>query len=80
MIDFVEAGRVLRQPFKTYSLGMRFGFSLRLRPRSTPQHRTIDEALGAGDAYFSGKSAARMKRLTSGGCTLRCFSSMQQVL
>jgi lipopolysaccharide transport system ATP-binding protein len=46
-----------------------------------PDILVIDEVLGAGDAYFSGESAARMKQLTSKNCTLLLVShSMQQIL
>jgi lipopolysaccharide transport system ATP-binding protein len=41
----------------------------------------VDEVLGAGDAYFSSKSAIRMKRLTSQGVTLLLVShSNAQIL
>ena len=80
-IDFVELEEFLRQPFKTYSLGMRSRLQFAAATAIHPDIMIIDEVLGAGDAYFSGKSAARMKRLTSGGCTLLLVShSMQQVL
>lgn len=80
-IDFVELEEFLRQPFKTYSLGMRSRLQFAAATAIHPDILIIDEVLGAGDAYFSGKSATRMKRLTSGGCTLLLVShSMQQVL
>lgn len=80
-IDFVELEEFLRQPFKTYSLGMRSRLQFAAATAIHPDILIVDEVLGAGDAYFSGKSAARMKRLTSGGCTLLLVShSMQQVL
>lgn len=80
-IDFVELEEFLKQPFKTYSLGMRSRLQFAAATAIHPDIMIIDEVLGAGDAYFSGKSAARMKRLTSGGCTLLLVShSMQQVL
>ena len=80
-IDFVELEEFLQQPFKTYSLGMRSRLQFAAATAIHPDILIIDEVLGAGDAYFSGKSAARMKRLTSGGCTLLLVShSMQQVL
>jgi lipopolysaccharide transport system ATP-binding protein len=80
-IDFVELGEFLHQPFKTYSLGMRSRLQFAAATAIKPDILIVDEVLGAGDAYFSGKSAARMKRLTSSGCTLLLVShSMQQVL
>jgi lipopolysaccharide transport system ATP-binding protein len=80
-INFVELGEHLHQPFKTYSLGMRSRLQFAAATAIRPDILIVDEVLGAGDAYFSGKSAARMKRLTSSGCTLLLVShSMQQIL
>jgi lipopolysaccharide transport system ATP-binding protein len=80
-IEFVELDEFLEQPFKTYSLGMRSRLQFAAATAIHPDILIVDEVLGAGDAYFSGKSAARMKHLTSGGCTLLLVShSMQQVL
>jgi len=46
-----------------------------------PDILVVDEILGAGDAYFSMKSSARMEKLTKSGCTLLLVShSMGQVL
>lgn len=80
-IEFVELDEFLHQPFKTYSLGMRSRLQFAAATAIHPDILIVDEVLGAGDAYFSGKSAERMRRLTSGGCTLLLVShSMQQVL
>lgn len=80
-IDFVELGEHLHQPFKTYSLGMRSRLQFAAATAIKPDILIVDEVLGAGDAYFSGKSAARMKKLTSSGCTLLLVShSTQQLL
>lgn len=79
--EFVELGDFLNQPFKTYSLGMRSRLQFAAATAIKPDILIVDEVLGAGDAYFSGKSAARMKKLTSSGCTLLLVShSMQQIL
>jgi len=46
-----------------------------------PDILIVDEVLGAGDGYFSAKSAHRMGQLAFSGCTLLLVShSMQQVL
>jgi lipopolysaccharide transport system ATP-binding protein len=79
--EFVELGQFLKQPLKTYSLGMRSRLQFAAATAIHPDILVIDEVLGAGDAYFSGKSAARMKQLTSTNCTLLLVShSMQQIL
>jgi lipopolysaccharide transport system ATP-binding protein len=80
-IEFVELDQFLSQPFKTYSLGMRSRLQFAAATAIHPDILIVDEVLGAGDAYFSGKSAARMKQLTSTNCTLLLVShSMQQIL
>lgn len=79
-VDFCELGPFLHQPIRTYSLGMRSRLQFAAATAIEPEIMIVDEVLGAGDAYFSGKSAARMKALTSRGCTLLLVShSMQQV-
>ncbi len=68
--EFTELGRFLSQPFKTYSLGMqaRLGFAIATTVR--PEILIIDEVLGAGDAYFFSKSAARMRDLLDSGAAV----------
>lgn len=81
VIDFVELGKFLHQPMKTYSLGMQARLRFAAATAIDPDILIIDEMLGAGDAYFSVKSARRIEDLTSRGCTLLLVShSAQQVL
>lgn len=81
VVDFVELDEFLEQPFKTYSLGMQSRLQFAVATAIQPEILIVDEVLGAGDAYFSAKSAERMRTLTSSGCTLILVShSMQQVL
>ncbi len=81
VIDFVELGEFLEQPLKTYSLGMQSRLYFAVATAIQPEILIVDEVLGAGDAYFSAKSADRMKKLTGSGCTLILVShSTQQVL
>ncbi len=81
IINFVELGDFLDQPLKTYSLGMKARLQFACATSIKPDILVIDEILGAGDAYFSAKSAARMDKLTGSGCTLLLVShSMGQVL
>lgn len=81
IIDFVELGDFLYQPIKTYSLGMQSRLYFATATAIKPDILIVDEVLGAGDAYFSAKSADRMKRLTGSGCTLLLVShSTAQVL
>lgn len=81
IVDFTELGDFLWQPFKTYSLGMQSRLFFAVATAVKPEILVVDEILGAGDAYFSTKSAERMKQLTNSGCTLILVShSMSQIL
>ncbi len=81
IVEFVELGEFLHQPFKTYSMGMRTRLQFAAATAIHPDILLIDEVLGAGDAYFTAKSALRVKALTGSGCTLILVShSMEQVL
>lgn len=81
VIDFVELGEFLHQPMKTYSLGMQSRLQFAAATAIKPDILIIDEILGAGDAYFSGKSSHRIQNLALSGCTLLLVShSMSQVL
>jgi lipopolysaccharide transport system ATP-binding protein len=81
VIDFCELGDFLNQPVKTYSLGMRARLQFATATAIKPDIVIIDEVLGAGDAYFAGKSNERITRLTGQGATLLIVShSMAQIL
>jgi lipopolysaccharide transport system ATP-binding protein len=81
ILDFCELGEFVDQPFKTYSLGMQARLMFATATAIRPDILIVDEVLGAGDAYFSAKSSARMQALASSGCTLLLVShSTAQVL
>ena len=81
IIEFCELEQFLEQPLKTYSLGMQARLQFACATAIKPDILVVDEILGAGDAYFSMKSSARMESLTKSGCTLLLVShSMGQVL
>ena len=81
VVEFVELGQFLHQPMKTYSLGMGARVQFAAATAIRPDILIIDEVMGAGDAYFAGKSAHRMEKLTASGCTLLLVShSTAQVL
>jgi lipopolysaccharide transport system ATP-binding protein len=80
IVEFVELGEFLHQPLQTYSLGMGTRLQFAVATAIKPDILVIDEVLGAGDGYFAGKSAHRMRQLTS-NCTLLLVShSLAQVL
>ena len=81
IVDFAELGDFLHQPMKTYSLGMTTRLQFAAATAIRPDILVVDEILGAGDSYFSTKSAHRMRKLTSSGCTLLLVShSTDQIL
>src|SRR3546814_432212 len=80
-VDFCELGDFIDQPVRAYSLGMRARLQFAAATAIKPDIVIIDEVLGAGDAYFAGRSAERIKRLTHDGATLLIVShSMAQIL
>ena len=64
IIDFAELEDFIDQPLRTYSAGMYARLAFSTATAVEPEILIIDEVLGAGDAYFSGKCVERMKRLT----------------
>ncbi|MGN6516106.1 MAG: hypothetical protein ACTHLR_09730 [Rhizomicrobium sp.] len=70
VIDWVELGEYIDQPFSSYSLGMQARTQFAVTTAVKPDALLIDEVLGAGDGYFTTKSAARMKQLIGTGCSL----------
>ena len=81
VVQFSELGDFLEHPVKTYSLGMRSRLEFAAATALAPDILIVDEVLGAGDAYFSAKSAQRMHALAASGATLVLVShSMQQIL
>lgn len=68
--DFTELDDFLGRPVKEYSSGMYARLAFAVATSITPEVLIIDEVLGAGDAYFMGKSIQRMKALTGQGATI----------
>ena len=65
--EFTELGDFLDQPLKTYSQGMLARLAFASATAVRPEILIVDEVLGAGDAYFFGKSMERTKRLVESG-------------
>ena len=78
--DFTELGAFLDRPFKTYSSGMMARLMFATATAIKPEILIIDEILGAGDAYFLGKSNERMRQLVDSGASILLVShSMEQI-
>lgn len=78
--DFTELGEFLDRPFKTYSSGMMARLVFATATAIKPEILIIDEILGAGDAYFLGKSNERMRQLVDSGASVLLVShSMEQI-
>lgn len=58
--EFTELGAFLDMPVRTYSAGMQVRLSFALLTAQAPEILLLDEALGAGDAHFVKKAAARV--------------------
>lgn len=70
IVDFAELHDFIENPVKTYSAGMYARLAFASATAIKPEILIVDEILGAGDAYFAGKCAGRMKELTAAGTTL----------
>ncbi|MCH9756266.1 MAG: ABC transporter ATP-binding protein [Gammaproteobacteria bacterium] len=70
VLEFSELEDFIDKPVKIYSSGMYARLAFAASTAIRPDILIIDEILGAGDAYFAGKSAKRMKDLTSEGTTV----------
>ena len=78
--EFTELGDFLSQPFKLYSAGMQARLTFATATVLNPDILIVDEILGAGDAYFFGKSIERMKSLVMSGATVLIVShAMDQI-
>ena len=79
--EFTELGRFLSQPFKTYSTGMQARLAFAIATTIQPEILIVDEILGAGDAYFFGKSITRMQRLLESGASVLLVShALDQII
>lgn len=75
ILDFSELGDYAYQPLKSYSSGMFARYAFAVMTAIQPEILIVDEILGAGDAYFTGKCIERVNKLCSSkGMTLLLVS------
>src|SRR5262249_14188562 len=60
--EFTELGEYLSLPTRIYSAGMQARLAFALATVQSPDILLIDEGIGAGDADFQDKAAARVRR------------------
>ncbi len=70
IIQFSELEAFITRPIRELSAGMYARLAFAVATTVIPDILIIDEILGAGDAYFMGKSIQRMKELTNQGATI----------
>jgi len=68
--EFTELHDFLHRPVREYSAGMYARLAFAVATTVAPEILIVDEILGAGDAYFVGKSIQRMRNLTESGATI----------
>jgi len=68
--EFAEIGAYFDEPIRTYSSGMQMRVAFSVVTAVRPEILIVDEALSVGDAYFSHKSIARIRKFREEGTTL----------
>jgi lipopolysaccharide transport system ATP-binding protein len=80
IIEFSELRRVIDQPFRTYSSGMKSRLTFAVTFFKKPEVMIIDEALSVGDSAFNTKCTNRILELCEGGATALVVSHNLYVL
>jgi len=70
IVAFAELEEAIDRPLRTYSSGMQLRLAFAVVASTDPEVLIIDEALAVGDAYFTQKCLARIRRFRSEGTTL----------
>lgn len=74
IIDFSELRRVIDQPFRTYSTGMKARLTFATALCIDPDILIVDEVLSVGDARFQKKSFNHIKQFRDAGNTILLVS------
>ena len=83
IVEFSELEDFIGRPVREYSTGMYARLAFAVATTVEPEILIVDEVLGVGDAYFTGKCIQRMRSLTANGATVLFVShdigSVQQL-
>ncbi len=83
IVEFSELEDFIHRPVREYSSGMYARLAFAVATTVEPEILIVDEVLGVGDAYFTGKCIQRMRSLTANGATVLFVShdigSVQQL-
>lgn len=64
IVEFAELEEFIDQPIRTFSAGMYTRLAFAVATAVQPEILIVDEILGSGDAYFTGKCFERMRKLS----------------
>jgi lipopolysaccharide transport system ATP-binding protein len=74
MIAFADIGDFIREPIRTYSMGMVMRLAFAVAITTEPDILIVDEVLAVGDQSFQEKCFERIRRHKAAGRTLLCVS------
>jgi lipopolysaccharide transport system ATP-binding protein len=74
IIAFADIGDFIREPIRTYSLGMIMRLAFAVAITAEPDILIVDEVLAVGDQAFQEKCFERIRRHKAAGRTLLCVS------
>jgi len=74
IVAFADIGDFIREPIRTYSMGMVMRLAFAIAVSVDPEILIVDEVLAVGDQAFQEKCFDRIRRFTASGRTLLCVS------